>query len=91
MSPLRLLLAAVAVSLALPAARAEGAGRLIGRYVPSPKNAMVRDHYAKLGFTLLSEEADGGTVWALDLSDYVAPDLPMVVDDTAAAALELQA
>ncbi len=73
------------------AARAEGAQRLVGRYIPSPKNAMVRDHYAKLGFTLLSEEADGGTVWALDLSDYAAPDLPMVVDDTAAAALELQA
>lgn len=74
------------------AARADGAQRLIGRYIPSPKNAMVRDHYAKLGFTLLSEEASGETLWTLDLAAYASPELPMLVDDkaVAGAALELQ-
>lgn len=74
------------------AAQADGAQRLIGRYIPSPKNAMVRDHYAKLGFTLLSEEASGETLWTLDLAAYASPELPMLVDDkaVAGAALELQ-
>ena len=31
------------------AARGPGARALIGRYIPSPKNGMVRDHYQKLG------------------------------------------
>ena len=70
------------------AARAEGAGRLIGRYIPSPKNAMVADHYGKLGFTRNETLADGTTVWSLELSDYQTPDLPMIIDDAFAAALE---
>lgn len=74
------------------AARDQGASRLLGRYIPSPKNAMVRDHYAKLGFTQISEEAGGETLWALDLADYVTPELPMRVDDEtkSGGALELQ-
>lgn len=64
------------------AARADGAIRLIGRYVPSPKNAMVRDHYAKLGFRQISEVA-GTTLWELDLTEFVSPDLPMTIDDQA--------
>jgi len=74
------------------AAKAAGAARLVGRYVPSPKNAMVRDHYAKLGFTMLGEDTGGETLWTLDLAAYAAPDLPMVLDDkaVAGAALELQ-
>lgn len=74
------------------AARAHGAHRLVGRYVASPKNTMVRDHYAKLGFTQIGEELAGETVWELDLANYATPDLPMVVDDLAqsVAALEPQ-
>jgi FkbH-like protein len=63
------------------AARAEGAERLIGHYVPSPKNRMVEDHYAKLGFTADGDRPDGGTRWVLDLADYTPPVLPMQVDD----------
>lgn len=69
------------------AAQAEGAQRLIGRYIPSPKNAMVRDHYAKLGFTQTGDE-DGATVWELDLTAYASPDLPMTIDDEARAPLK---
>jgi FkbH-like protein len=65
------------------AARAGGATRLVGHYIPSPKNVMVREHYARLGFTLTGETADGQTQWELDLESYKAPDLPMEVDDGA--------
>ena len=65
------------------AARAARARRLIGRYVPSAKNRMVEDHYAKLGFAPAGELPEGGTRWELDLSAYQAPSLPMQVDDTA--------
>jgi len=65
------------------AARADGAKRLVGRYIPSPKNAMVRDHYAKLGFLQTGVGANGETVWELDLDAYKSPTLPMIIDDRA--------
>jgi FkbH-like protein len=68
------------------AARAEDAERLVGRYIPSPKNAMVKDHYAGLGFRQVSEAADGTAVWELDLSAYETPALPMIVEDHAVLA-----
>jgi FkbH-like protein len=61
------------------AAKAEGAQRLIGRYSPSPKNRMVADHYGKLGFTLVEEDTDGGSVWVLELARYQRPELPMQI------------
>ena len=67
------------------AARSDGARRLIGRYIPSPKNRMVADHYAKLGFEAISGGGEGETLWALDLARYAPPDLPMRVVDTALA------
>jgi len=62
------------------AARAAGAARLVGEYIPSAKNAMVRDHFAKLGFVKTADRADGGTEWALDLETYVTPTLPMILE-----------
>jgi FkbH-like protein len=62
------------------AAHAAGATRLVGTYIPSPKNAMVREHFGKLGFTRTAEHADGGSDWTLDLTRYVAPTLPMILD-----------
>ena len=46
-----------------------GAKTLIGRYIPTSKNAMVKDHYKKLGFSAFDREGD--TLWRLDLKDYV--------------------
>ncbi|MDF0490911.1 HAD-IIIC family phosphatase [Sphingomonas sp. H39-1-10] len=62
------------------AARAAGAARLAGEYIPTAKNAMVRDHFAKLGFAKTAERADGRTEWTLDLATYVAPALPMKLE-----------
>lgn len=55
------------------AARRDGATTLVGEYIPTPKNKMVEDHYAKLGFV-----RDGNT-WRLDIGAYTAKDLPLKV------------
>ncbi len=58
------------LNLIVSEARRVGALGLIGRYIPSPKNGMVRDHYMKLGFSLIAEEPDGTTNWALDVNSF---------------------
>lgn len=40
-----------------------------GYYYPTPKNALVKDHYRSLGFDLISQDKAGNTVWS-----YVIPD-----------------
>jgi FkbH-like protein len=49
-------------------ARAQGATRLVGRYLPTRKNAPAKDFYVAHGFALVSEQADGGSLWSLDLA-----------------------
>lgn len=63
------------------AAKAAGARRLIGRFIPSGRNDLVRDHFATLGFQPV--DSDGpDTVWALDVAAYVPrADLPFVMID----------
>jgi FkbH-like protein len=45
---------------------------LYGYYLPTPKNGMVADHYAKLGFSLISTNDQGASVWSLDITNYGA-------------------
>ncbi|MGL4541399.1 MAG: HAD-IIIC family phosphatase, partial [Polymorphobacter sp.] len=59
------------------AAAAAGATRLVGHYLPSPKNKMVANHFSRLGFALVAAHDDGRSDWALDLAGYEAPELPM--------------
>ena len=59
-------------------AREAGMETLVGVYRPSEKNAMVRDHYAKLGFAKLREEADGTTIWTLSCATDIEA-APMAV------------
>ena len=59
------------------AARARGAETLLGRYLPTPKNAMVADHYDKLGFSLVERGDDGSSLWRLAVAEYATPGLPM--------------
>jgi FkbH-like protein len=48
----------------LVAAKARGLPRLVGRYIPTPKNGMVRDLYPRLGFIPLGGHlSDGETLW----------------------------
>jgi FkbH-like protein len=52
-------------------ARRLGAKRLIGEYIPTRKNGMVKDHFARLGFTTVSTDADGGNRNSLELAGFV--------------------
>jgi FkbH-like protein len=47
-----------------------GARRLVGEYIPTKKNGMVKDHYARLGFTVMETGPDGGSRAVLDLAGY---------------------
>lgn len=73
------------------AARAEGASELVGRYIPSAKNKMVARHYDKLGFERVEEAADGAVTYKLNLASFVAPNLPLHVDDRAGTPAEISA
>jgi FkbH-like protein len=55
-----------------------GIRRLIGHYRPTDRNMMVREHYAKLGFTRLRETAEGATDWQIHLP-VTAATAPMSV------------
>jgi len=70
------------------AARQAGAKALVGRYAPSAKNRMVAEHYDKLGFERVSEGPDGSVSYRLALTRWVAPNLPMRVEDRALAVAE---
>lgn len=47
-----------------------GVKRLVGYYYPTPKNGMVREFYREMGFSLVSEDAQGNTRWELELAGY---------------------
>jgi FkbH-like protein len=48
-----------------------GARRLVGEYIPTAKNSMVRDHYARLGFAAVTGEPDRSV---LDLAGFTPAD-----------------
>jgi FkbH-like protein len=60
--------------------KAQGGKRLIGRFIPTGRNELVRDHYAKLGFSQAEETPEGTTVWSLDLETYRCDELPFEVE-----------
>ncbi len=60
-------------------ARARGIERLVGSYLPTAKNKLVEDHYAKLGFTLLDKRDDGGTAWELHVDGAPLVALPIAI------------
>ena len=53
-------------------ARAAGYHRLIGEYIPTPKNRMVEHHYVSLGFQLMPADAAAAVSvrYELSLDDY---------------------
>jgi FkbH-like protein len=60
-------------------ARVAGIKKLVGRYIPSDRNKLVVEHYAKLGFAKVHEEESGLTVWEF-AADAPGPDAaPMTV------------
>jgi hypothetical protein len=53
----------------------------VGEYRPTAKNGMVRELDSKLGFTLVSNDADGSTRWSLDLAGWTPRPVIMRVRD----------
>jgi FkbH-like protein len=70
------------MNLVAAAARRRGARRVIGEYLPTAKNGMVRDHYAKLGFRETLTDAGGGTRWELDLGAFTPYQTHISVKET---------
>ena len=48
--------------------RAKGIVNVIGEYIPTKKNSLVKDLYKRFGFELSESREDGSTVWRFDLS-----------------------
>lgn len=61
-------------------ARRRGIGQLIGTYIPTDRNALVADHYARLGFEQTGTGDDGRTVWQLQVDAFVPASAPMQIE-----------
>jgi len=60
-------------------AKRRGIRWLIGTYRPTDRNKLVEDHYAKLRFSHIGQDADGTTTWSLDASSATIETAFMVV------------
>lgn len=71
------------------AASNRGITVLLGRYIPTSRNAMVADHYLKLGFVENSTAQDGSRTFEIAVAEIEEPGMPMTVDrgETTDAAL----
>jgi FkbH-like protein len=52
-----------------------GCSEIVGVYRPTSRNALVKDHYATLGFKKCSEGSDE-TLWSLHTEAFIAPSMP---------------
>lgn len=62
-------------------AKAAGVRFLIGEYIPTDRNGLVRDHYASLGFEPLFS-VDNESHWRLDVNSYVPHIVPIETVET---------
>jgi FkbH-like protein len=60
-------------------AKRSGVGKLRGIYLPTERNKLVEQHYAKLGFALAGKLDEGGLVWELAVATASVAPPPMVV------------
>lgn len=65
------------LNLLVEAARQKGINRILGHYIPTPKNHIVKDHYRDLGFEQCADFADGSTTWQLNLDTFTHLDVPV--------------
>ncbi len=54
-----------------------GATRVVGHYLPTAKNDMVKNFFKSFGFEKVSELDGGGSKWALAVKDYQAREVFM--------------
>lgn len=62
-------------------AKARGATTLVGVYIPTKRNGMVRDHYPRLGFVQFATEVDGTVRHALKLATYTSTSTFITVEE----------
>jgi FkbH-like protein len=60
-------------------ARLRGVTEIIGRYIPTAKNGLVRDHFNRLGFVQTGSQ-NGETTWQLAIANYCEKSFPLKVD-----------
>lgn len=48
----------------------QGISEIVGYYYPTKKNNMVKELFGDFGFSKISEDADGNTVWSLKTDGY---------------------
>jgi FkbH-like protein len=61
---------AATLNLIATEARRLGATRLIGEYIPTKKNSIVKDHYERFGFTELEHKDDGYSRATVELAEF---------------------
>jgi FkbH-like protein len=59
---------------------ARGLKRVRGEYVATPRNGLVREHFARLGYSKVSEDADGRERWEMELSAAWKP-RPVLIEE----------
>ena len=59
-------------------ALASGAKKLTGRFIPTARNNIVKEHYKKLGFTKVSDGQEGET-WELCIQEFRYPKFPIKI------------
>jgi FkbH-like protein len=60
-------------------ARRAGVDKITGVYIPTDRNKLVVDHYSKLGFAKIREDASGLTEWEFLVSSAAPEGAPMRV------------
>jgi len=55
---------------------ASGTKKLIGSYIPTSRNIIVKEHYKKLGFSKIASGLEIET-WELDITNFKFQKLPM--------------
>jgi FkbH-like protein len=63
------------------AAAKHNVSHLSATYIPTPKNAMVADHFDTLGFSRISVSGDGVVRYRLSLSNHTTPKLPFRIEE----------
>ena len=60
-------------------ARGRGISEIVGHYIPTAKNGLVRDHFSRLGF-VQTGSGNGETTWRLAVAGYCGKNLPLKLD-----------
>ena len=63
----------------IEAASQSGAHKLIGKYIPTERNIIVKDHYKKLGFIKVAGEEGSTETWELEVNNAKREPLPIDV------------